>query len=353
MIRTMKEKEIITNKIFKNKKILVTGGVGSLGRELVRKILQYNPQVIRIYDVDETEQFEFKQELKEYEDTVRFLLGDVRDKERLKRATEDIDIIFHTAALKHVGACEYNPFEAVKTNVLGMQNVIDVAIDNNVSKTIFTSSDKAVNPSNTMGATKLLAEKLMTSANYYKGAHDCIFSSVRFGNVMGSRGSVIPLFKQQIKSGGSVSITDSTMTRFMMSMSQAVDLVFRSTEIAQGGEVFIFKMPVVNISDLAEVLIEELAPRYGYVRDDIKIEIIGTKPGEKMYEELMTEDEAARSLEREDMYIIIPEIKEDRSNFIDSAYNATPIRTKDYVSNDVVPITRDQIKAILLNDGII
>ncbi|HEY9206270.1 MAG TPA: UDP-N-acetylglucosamine 4,6-dehydratase family protein [Candidatus Methanoperedens sp.] len=336
-----------------NKKILITGGTGSLGRVLVKEVLQHHPEVIRIFDVDETEQFEFQHELKEYKDSIRFLLGDVRDRERLKRATEGIDIIFHTAALKHVEACEYNPFEAVKTNILGMQNVIDVAIDNDVSKIIFTSSDKAVNPSNTMGATKLLAEKLMTSANYYKGAHDCIFSSVRFGNVMGSRGSVIPLFKQQIKSGGPVTITDPTMTRFMMSVSQAIDLVFRSTEISQGGEVFIFKMPVVNISDLARVLIEELAPRYGYDSDDIGLEIIGTKPGEKMYEELMTEDEAARSLEREDMYIIIPEIKEELSNFVESMYRATPIRTKDYVSKDVVPINGDQIKAILLNDRII
>ncbi len=336
----------------RNKKILITGGTGSLGRELVRKVLQYNPEVVRIFDVDETEQFDLQHELKEHKDRIRFLLGDVRDKERLKRATENIDIIFHTAALKHVEACEYNPFEAVKTNILGMQNVIDVAIDNNVSKTIFTSSDKAVNPSNTMGATKLLAEKLMTSANYYKGARNCIFFSVRFGNVMGSRGSVIPLFKQQIKSGGPVTITDPTMTRFMMSMSQAIDLVFKSTEIAQGGEVFIFKMPVVNISDLAGVLIEEMAPKYGYGHDDIRLEIIGTKPGEKMYEELMTEDEAARSLEREDMYIIIPEIKEN-SNFIESAYRATPIRTKDYVSKDAIPIKRHQIKTILLNDGII
>jgi FlaA1/EpsC-like NDP-sugar epimerase len=336
-----------------NKKILITGGTGSLGRELVRKILQCDPKVIRMFDVDETEQFELQYELKEHKDIIRFLLGDVRDKERLKRATEDIDIIFHTAALKHVGACEYNPFEAVKTNVLGMQNVIDVAIDNNVKNIIFTSSDKAVNPSNTMGATKLLAEKLMTSANYYKGAHDCIFSSVRFGNVMGSRGSVIPLFKQQIKSGGPVTVTDSTMTRFMMSMSQAVDLVLKSTKMAQGGEVFIFKMPVVMISDLAAVLIEELAPRYGRRPEEICIKIIGTKPGEKMYEELMTEDEASRSLEREDMFIILPEMIEEIPNLDKSKYNATSIKSKDFISRDAKPINKEEIKAILLNDGII
>ena len=339
---------------FENKKILVTGGTGSLGKELVRHLLKNErPETVRIFDVDETEQFEFQHELKGYEDTVRFLLGDVRDKERLARAVEDVDIIFHTAALKHVMACEYNPFEAVKTNILGMQNVIDVAIDNNVGKMIFTSSDKAVNPSNTMGATKLLAEKLVTSANFYKGDRDCVFSSVRFGNVMGSRGSVIPLFKNQIKAGGPVTITDPTMTRFMMSMSQAIELVLKSVDMAQGGEVFIFKMPTVNISDLAEALIEGLAPRYDYSPEDIGIEIIGTIPGEKMYEELMTEDEATRSLEREDMFIITPEIKDELSGFDESAYEATPIKSRDYVSKDAASITKDEIRAILKKDGII
>ena len=340
--------------IFKNKKILVTGGTGSLGKELVRHLLKNEgPETVRIFDVDETEQFDFQHELKGYEDITRFLLGDVRDRERLHRAAEDVDIIFHTAALKHVGACEYNPFEAVKTNVLGTQNIIDVAIDNNVERIIFTSSDKAVNPSNTMGATKLLAEKLMTSANFYKGNRDCIFSSVRFGNVMGSRGSVIPLFKQQIKSGGPLTITDPTMTRFMMSMSQAIDLVLSSVKMANGGEVFIFKMPTINIFDLAQVLIEGLAPRYDYSPKDINIKIIGTKPGEKMYEELMTEDEAIRSLERDDMFIILPEIEDGLTVIDKSAYDATPIRSKDYVSKDTVPITRDEIKSILKKDGII
>jgi len=343
----------MTHDFISNKKILITGGTGSLGRELVLNILQHNPKVIRIFDVDETEQFDFQHELKGHEKTVRFLLGDVRDKERLNRATEDIDIIFHTAALKHVMACEYNPFEAVKTNIIGMQNVIDAALNNNVGKVIFTSSDKAVNPSNTMGTTKLLAEKLMTAANYYKGARDCVFSSVRFGNVMGSRGSVIPLFRRQIKAGGPVTITDPTMTRFMMSMSQAVELVFRSAEVSQGGEVFIFKMPTVNISDLAEVLIDELAPRYGHQPEDINVDTIGIKPGEKMYEELMTDDEAIRSLERDDMFIILPQIEDELTKIDVSTYDAVPIRSKDYVSNDVVPITKDELKTFLKKDGII
>lgn len=338
--------------LFKDKKIFITGGTGSIGQVILREILKYEPKVVRIFDVDESRQFEMQQDYCSYKN-IRFLLGDIRDKERLSRAIEDIDFVFHTAALKHVLACEYNPFEAVKTNVIGIQNLIDVSMDNNVSKVIFTSSDKAVNPSNTMGATKLLAEKLMTSANYYKGARRCIFSSVRFGNVMGSRGSVIPLFKRQIKAGGPVTITDPTMTRFMMSMSEAVNLVFKSIELTRDGEVFIFKMPSVRISDLAEVLIEELAPRYGHSPEDIGIEIIGKKPGEKMYEELMTEDEAARSLEREDMFIIIPEIKEELSKFDESAYDATHIKSRDYVSKDAAAITKDEIRSILRRDGII
>lgn len=336
-----------------NKNILITGGTGSLGRELVKEVIKHNPKVVRVFDVDETEQFDFQHELRGYEGNVRFLLGDVRDKDRLARAMENVDIVFHTAALKHVMACEYNPFEAVKTNIIGMQNVIDVAIDNNVGNIIFTSSDKAVNPSNTMGATKLLAEKLSTAANFYKGDRDCVFSSVRFGNVMGSRGSVIPLFKNQIKAGGPVTITDPTMTRFMMSMSQAVGLVLSSVEMAQGGEVFIFKMPTVNISDLADVLIDSLAPRHGYKPADIGVEIIGTKPGEKMYEELMTEDEAARSLERDDMFIILPEIEDELTRIDKSAYDATPIRSKNYISKDTMPMTKDEIRMILKNDGLI
>ena len=340
--------------LFSKKKILVTGGTGSLGKELVRHLLMdTDSEIVRIYDVDETDQFELQQELKDHGHACRYFLGDVRDKERLNRAAEEVDIIFHTAALKHVMACEYNPFEAIKTNVLGMQNVIDVSINNNVKKIIFTSSDKAVNPSNTMGATKLLAERLVTSANCYKGPRDCVFSSVRFGNVMGSRGSVIPLFMRQIKYGGPITITDPTMTRFMMSMSQAVELVFRSAEMAVGGEVFIFKMPTVNILDLAEVLIEELAPKYNHNPDDIAIDIIGPKPGEKMYEELMTEDEANRSLERDDMYIILPVIREGLPDFDESMYDASSVHSNDYISKFAIPISKKEIKAILLKDNII
>jgi len=338
--------------LFKNKKILITGGTGSIGQEILREILKHEPAVVRILDIDETKQFELQQEYEDY-DNIRFLLGDIRDKERLSRAIEDIDIVFHTAALKHVLACEYNPFEAVKTNVIGTQNLIDVAIDEEVGKVIFTSSDKAVNPTNVMGATKLLAERLIISANYYKGARKTIFSSVRFGNVLGSRGSVIPLFKTQIAKGGPVTITDKEMTRFIMSMRDAINLLFKATEIAQGGEIFVFKMDAIKITDLAEVMVEELAQKYGYTSDELKIEIIGNKPGEKLYEELMTEDEARRALESEDMFILLPEMKE-LSHINKSSYpSVSEAEVKAYNSRDVKHLAREEIKEILYQENLI
>ncbi len=335
---------------FKNKKILVTGGTGSIGQEIMREILKHEPEVVRILDVDETKQFELQQEYGNREN-VRFLLGDVRDKERLYRAIEDIDIVFHTAALKHVLACEYNPFEGVKTNVIGIQNLIGVCIDEEVEKVIFTSSDKAVNPTNVMGATKLLAERLMTSANYYKGTRRTIFSSVRFGNVLGSRGSVIPLFKKQIEQGGPVTLTNKEMTRFIMPMRDAINLLFKATELAQGGEIFIFKMAAIRIPDLAEVMVEELAQKYGQSQNALKMEIIGTKPGEKLYEELMTEDEAKRALETEDMFIVPPEL-EDLSLVDKNSYDSEA-ESKAYTSKDEKPLSKEEIKEFLYRENLL
>ena len=290
--------------IFKDKKIIVTGGTGSIGSEIVRRVLQYNPEVVRILSRDESKQFELEQEIGDLEN-VRFLIGDVRDKDRLNRAFEDIDVVFHAAAMKHVPACEYNPFEAVKTNVVGTQNVIDAALDNSVGKVIAISTDKAASPINTMGATKLLAEKLLIDANFYKGHRKTVFSCVRFGNVMGSRGSVIPLFEKQIKNGGPVKVTDPEMTRFMMTIPQAVDLVFKATKKAQGGEIFIFKMTVVKLGDLANVMIAHLAPKFGYNSEAIRIDTIGIRNGEKMYEHLMNEEEARYAYETEDMFVVL------------------------------------------------
>ena len=338
--------------IFKNKKILITGGTGSIGQEILQEILKHEPAVVRLLDVDETKQFELQQEYGDPEN-IRFLLGDIRDKERLRRAIEDIDIVFHTAALKHVLACEYNPFEAVKTNVIGIQNLIDVAMDEEVEKVIFTSSDKAVNPTNVLGASKLLAERLNTSASYYKGARKTIFSSVRFGNVLGSRGSVIPLFKKQIARGGPITITNNEMTRFIMSMRDAINLLFKATELAQGGEIFVFKMDALKITDLAVVMVDELAPKYGYSPEKIKREIIGNKPGEKLYEELMTEDEARRALETKDIFILFPEMKDlfliDKSSYP----SVSEAEIKAYTSKDEKYLAKKEIKEMLYQENLI
>jgi len=340
------------NNLFKGKNILITGGTGSIGQEILREILKYEPEVVRILDVDETKQFELEQEYGDPEN-VRFLLGDIRDKERLRRAIEGIDIVFHTAALKHVLACEYNPFEAVKTNVIGMQNLIEVALDEEVEKVIFTSSDKAVNPTNVLGASKLLAERLITSANYYKGARKTIFSSVRFGNVLGSRGSVIPLFKKQIAKGEPVTITNNKMTRFIMPMHEAIELLFKATELAQGGEIFVFKMNTLKITDLADVMIEELAPNYGHSPDAIKRTIIGTKLGEKLYEELMTEDESEMALESEDIFIIFSAMKKlsDIDNTLYPSFSRAAVKA--YTSKDEQHLSKAEIREILYEENLL
>jgi FlaA1/EpsC-like NDP-sugar epimerase len=287
---------------YSGKRILVTGGTGSIGSEIVEQLLTFHPAVVRVFSRNEHNQYLAQQRWRNHK-SLRFLLGDVRDKERLNRACEDIDIIFHAAALKHVPACEYNPFEAVKTNVLGTQNLIEVALDNEVDKVISINTDKSVSPINTMGATKLLAEKLIIAANLYKGSHRTRFASVRFGNVIGSAGSVLPLFLEQIRSGGPVTITHPDMERFIMTVPQAVRLTLRAGAELVGGEVFILKMPAVKIMDLAEVLIEMSAPD-GQGR--IPIEIVGRRAGEKTYEELLTQDESAYTEERDDMFVLRP-----------------------------------------------
>ena len=339
--------------IFKNKKVLITGGTGSIGQEILQEILKYEPEIVRILDVDETKQFELQQEYGDPEN-LRFLLGDIRDISRLRRAFNDIDVIFHTAAYKHVLSSEYSPFEAIKTNVYGIQNVIEAAIDNAVEKVIFTSSDKAVNPCNVMGATKLLGERLITAANSYRGAaSDTIFSSVRFGNVLGSRGSVSPLFKRQIQQGGPVTVTNNKMTRFIMPMHEAIDLLFKATKLARGGEIFVFKMNTLKIPDLAEVMIDELAPKYGHSPDAIKREIIGTKLGEKLYEELMTEGESEMALESEDIFIIFSAMKKlsDIDNTLYPSFSRAEVKA--YTSKDEQHLSKVEIREILYKENLL
>lgn len=336
--------------IFQGKKILITGGTGSIGRLLTKECLNYGPEVIRILANDENALFKLQFELKNHSmnSKVRFLLGDIRDKERFKRAMKGIDIIYHTAALKQVISCEYNPFEAVKTNIIGVQNLIDNAIEENVEKVIFTSSDKAVNPTNAMGASKLMAEKLITSANFAGGTHDTIFSCTRFGNVLGTSSSLIPIIENQVRKGNDVTLTDERMTRFIMSPKKSTELIFKTTKIALGGEIFIFKMPTVVIKDLIEVLIEIFARSYSKEPSDIKIKTIGTQPGEKLYEELMTEDEATRAFEINDLYLILPTLK-DLYEIDEKRYNF-PLKSakiSSYNSKDQVQLNKDEIHSIL------
>ncbi len=284
---------------YRDKRILITGGGGYISQLLIEKLLEFEPEVIRALDVNETSLFNLRRKYRHKEAKLRFLLGDIRDLNRLQHAFRGIDIIFHTASYKHVLECEYNPIDAFETNIRGTSNVIQAAIEKNVQKVIYTSSDKAANPSNTMGVTKLMAEKLMIAANTYS-AHSCIFACCRFGNVVRASGSVVPLFEEQILNGERITITDPSMTRFIIPREKAVELVLLSGSLAQGGEIFIFKMPAININDLADALME----KYGQASK----EIIGKRAGEKMYEELMTEEEMSRAYEGEDMYIVFSQL---------------------------------------------
>ena len=341
--------------IFRGKKILVTGGTGCIGSEIVRSVLKYKPKVVRIFSNDENATFQMINETDDTEVKMmheipdkRFLIGDIRDKERVLLAMEDIDIVYHAAALKHVPLCEYNPFEAIKTNVLGTRNIIEAALESGVDRVISISTDKAVNPVNTMGATKLLAEKLIIDANEGKGVKPTIFSSVRFGNVSFSRGSVIPLFEEQIRQKKPITITNPEMTRFMMSVSDTIELVFKTTLLAKGGEVFVLKMPVVRLGDLVDVIIETYAEKYHHKKEAIEKRIIGLRPGEKMFEELMTESEAAVGFETDDMLIIPPQLEMPSLSFGISDYpNARHCSLGRYSSRDVKPISKEEIKKLL------
>jgi FlaA1/EpsC-like NDP-sugar epimerase len=320
------------NDYYKGKKVLVTGGSGSIGQKIVKELIQYDVDVVRVLDNNETALFDLEQDLKSSK--IRTFVGDIRDLQRLKMAFKDIDIIFHAAAYKHVPLCEYNPMDAVKTNVMGTQNIIDAAIVCEVGKVILISTDKAVNPANVMGATKLLAERLMISSNAYSGFNGTKFSCVRFGNVLNSRGSVIPVFKKQIKEGGPLTITDEGMTRFIMHIHEAAKLILNAGSISEGGEIFILKMPSVKVTDLAEAMLEYYAPKYGYDIDDIEVRIIGKRVGEKLHEELMTPDEIIYAEETKDLFIIRKEYVENHPNFI-------------YDSSEIGQLSKEEILKIL------
>lgn len=333
---------------FKDKRILVIGGTGSIGSAIVRMLLEYDPKQIRIFSRDESKQFDLEQEL-EANSKLRFLVGDVRDKDRLNMAMEDIDIVFHAAALKHVSSCEKNPFEAVKTNVQGTQNVIDCAFANNVDKVIGISTDKAADPTNVMGCTKLLAERLMLSTYFYKGNKKTKFCFVRFGNVLGSRGSVVPLFIKQAQVGGPMTVSDPKMTRFFMTIEDAVLLVFKAAEIMKGREIFILKMPSMRIGDLAKAIVAAQQKKNESSTKKIAIKIIGKKDGERDHEKLLTSEEAKNSLENKDMFIILPPNFQESVKNEDWKYlgaHKTRIK-KDYDSKTSKHLGIGQIQRIL------
>lgn len=335
---------------YKNKKIFITGAAGTVGRELVRQLSLLEPAEMRLIDNNESELFSLSEEYKNK--NIFCFLCDIRDKEKLEEHANGIDIIIHAAAFKHVILCEYNPFAAVQTNVIGVENIIQAGKACGVMNILFTSSDKAVNPTNVMGTSKLMGERLMTAANSVRNNNSrTIFSSTRFGNVIGSRGSVVPLFMKQIKNGGPVTVTDKRMTRFIMTIEESARLVLRSVILSKGGEVFVTKMPVVRIPDLAEVMIEVFAPKYGFKSSAIKTVEIGAKPGEKIYEELMSEEEIHRSLELKDMYVITPAFKSIYKainyEYSDVIFNKLQ---KPYVSASEEPLCKEAIKKFLIDN---
>jgi FlaA1/EpsC-like NDP-sugar epimerase len=336
--------------IFENKSILVTGACGTVGSELVRQLLtlpEYAPAEVVGIDNNESQLFFLDQQYLK-DERANFFVADIRDRDELTRKMAGIDVVFHCAALKHVILCERSPEQAVQTNIQGVQNVIAAAQANGVEKVIFTSSDKAVNPTNVMGTSKLMGERLMTAANSNKRGKGPIFASTRFGNVLGSNGSVIPIFYNQIAKGGPITLTHRDMTRFVMSIEESVKLVIDSAMLAKGGEVFITKMPVVRIEDLAKAMVEELAPRYGYTPQAIQITEIGTKPGEKLYEELMSPEETRRALELNKYFSVLPAF---RGIYHDIQYDypdlVSATVTNPYVSAEEKPLTVQQIRSLL------
>jgi UDP-N-acetylglucosamine 4,6-dehydratase/5-epimerase len=283
--------------MLKGKTILITGGTGSFGKRFVSRVFEaHAPRKVIIYSRDEYKQFVMRQAYKQYDDSMRYFLGDVRDKERLYRAFDGVDFVIHAAALKQVPACEYNPFEAVKTNTYGAQNVCEAAIDRGVKRVVALSTDKAVNPINLYGATKLASDKLFVAANAYAGAHDTVFSIVRYGNVAGSRGSVIPFFKMLVDGGASeLPITDRRMTRFWITLDEAIDLVFKALEESKGGETYISKIPSFRITDLVCAMLQSGGQRE-----------IGMREGEKLHEIMVTEYDSLHTYEYDGHYIIYP-----------------------------------------------
>ena len=322
--------------MFKEKTVLITGGTGSLGTALTKRLLELDPKTIRIFSRNESKQIEMESSFDD--DRLRFFVGDIRDSERLFSALEDVDIVFHAAALKHVPKIEYNPFEAIKTNILGSENIINACLTNNVEKAVCVSTDKAVSPLNIYGATKLLMEKLFVTANNYlnEEKYKTKFFGLRYGNVLGSSGSVVPLFIEQIKSKKKISITDASMTRFSITMNEALDFILHATELGTGSEIFVPKLRAYSLLDVKEMLFEIL--------ENTGEEIIGTRPGEKLNEILINSDEIRYGWEIDNMYMISnPGVTKTYSG-------AKKIENMKMYSSDIVDkIPKDELKQLIKN----
>jgi UDP-N-acetylglucosamine 4,6-dehydratase/5-epimerase len=328
--------------LFNNQIILVTGGTGSWGHELVRQLLNFTPKEIRIFSRNESNQFAMKQRF-DQNPKLRFIIGDIKEKEALMDACKDADYIFHLAALKHVPVCEDQPIEALKTNVIGTQNVIDAAIHCNVKRVIYISTDKASDPSNFYGLSKAMGERLIIHANTLKTKTK--FVCIRGGNVLGTNGSVIHVFKRQIQEKQKVGITDLNMTRFFLTVEEAIKLLFKATFESVGGEIFVMKMPTCRIIDLAQVLIEASNQK------DVKIEILGVRPGEKIHELLLSEYESINTITFDDEYfVILPSIHIEGLKEHYSEFNY--VNLKNYNSSTGL-MKKEEIRELLLKGGFI
>ena len=346
----------MTKSYFHGKSILVIGSCGTVGSELIGQLLsdnKYSPSSVIGLDNNESALF-FQDQLYLDEDRARFFVADIRDSDLMNQKMTGIDIVFHCAALKHVVLCERSPDQAIQTNIVGVQNVIRAAQLNNVQKVIFTSSDKAVNPTNVMGTTKLMGERLMTAANSSKSGLGPVFASTRFGNILGSSGSVVPIFHNQIAQGGPITLTERDMTRFVMSVEDSVELIINSAMHAKGGEVFVTKMPVIRIENLAKAMILELSSRYGHSVESVGIAEIGSKPGEKLYEELMSHEETRRAVELEKYFSVLPafrgmyhEIDYNYPDIIDATV-ANP-----YISSEEPSLSVEETVVLLKDYGLL
>ena len=288
------------------KKILITGCCGTIGRSLIKRLVSDKKNTLICIDNNEGSLFELINMYRGKK--IKFLYCDIRDKSKLNEIMSNVNVCFHTAALKHVSLCEDSPLDAIKTNIIGINNLIDVSISNKIDKFIFTSSDKSVNPTNVMGTTKLMGEKLVTAANFIENNKKTIFTSVRFGNVIGSSGSVVPIFYNQIINNKKITITDKNMTRFLMGLNDAVSLILDSEKYARGGEIFISKMPSTNIYDLALCMIEIMNKKNKIKYSNNKIEYIGIRTGEKLYEELINSEEVNRTFISSKFFVVLPKI---------------------------------------------